>query len=182
MKLPMQPLHIDQNGKPRFVANLLVDALLSYSTAKGMGMNELALVKCSPEERMQFAQLIGYSLSGYGELSYVTDESYNEAEEAAAKLMAQHALPVDMFVTTWDSYTNEVDQKHLVLREVKTSTPEEQEELGKRIHTAVCEESGETPTDWAINGVMMLSKDVLFVKLISTKNANDVSTYTVRLS
>jgi len=29
----------------------------------------------SQEDREQFAQLIGYSLSGFGELSYVSDET-----------------------------------------------------------------------------------------------------------
>jgi len=32
------------------------------------------------EDREQFAQLIGYSLSGFGELDYVSDETYEVAE------------------------------------------------------------------------------------------------------
>jgi len=32
------------------------------------------------------AQLIGYSVSGYGELSYVSDESFNSAHEKAKEL------------------------------------------------------------------------------------------------
>ena len=32
---------------------------------------------------MQLAQLIGYSLSGYSELSYVDDDSYGAAEKMA---------------------------------------------------------------------------------------------------
>jgi hypothetical protein len=42
-------------------------------------MNKLALMKFSDEDREQFAQLIGYSLSGFSELSYVTDKTYKTA-------------------------------------------------------------------------------------------------------
>ena len=43
-------------------------------------MNQLALMDFAPEEREQFAQLIGYSLSGFGELSYVSEEAYSAAD------------------------------------------------------------------------------------------------------
>jgi hypothetical protein len=43
-------------------------------------MNSLARMNFSNEDREQFAQLIGYSLSGFSELSYVSDEIYNAAE------------------------------------------------------------------------------------------------------
>ena len=43
-------------------------------------MNHLARVPgFSDEDRAQFAQLIGYKLCGFAELSYVTDEKYNRA-------------------------------------------------------------------------------------------------------
>jgi hypothetical protein len=42
-------------------------------------MNRLALVPFSDEDRAQFAQLIGYSLNRYSELSYVSDELYARA-------------------------------------------------------------------------------------------------------
>jgi len=70
---PMQPV-IRVQGTLRFKANPLVRFLLD---AGPFDMNQLAAIPCSPEERMQFAQLIGYSLGGYQELSYVTtDEHY----------------------------------------------------------------------------------------------------------
>jgi hypothetical protein len=44
-------------------------------------MNTLATMTFSDDDRRQFAQLIGYSLSGYGELrSYVDDEAYATAQ------------------------------------------------------------------------------------------------------
>lgn len=74
-----QPIDIDNNGVLRFRENKIVTYLLDFSTTKGCGMNELARQDFSDEDRMQFAQLIGYSLSGYGTLSYVTDAAYESA-------------------------------------------------------------------------------------------------------
>lgn len=34
-----------------------------------------------PKYEQQFAQLIGYSVRGYGTLSYVTDENWEEVNE-----------------------------------------------------------------------------------------------------
>lgn len=82
-KLPMQPLVIDAHGTLRFKENPIVRTLLDYATEHGYGLNEMALDDFDAEDRMQLAQLIGYSLSGYGDLSYVTDESYDRASAAA---------------------------------------------------------------------------------------------------
>jgi len=78
MKQPIQPLEMDSHGVLRFKGNDLVRYLLDNG---GIDMNDLATVPCSQEDREQFAQLIGYSLSGFGELSYVSDETYNTAEQ-----------------------------------------------------------------------------------------------------
>lgn len=84
-KMPMQPLHTTEKGTLRFISNRIVRDLYDFSLEKGFGLNEIAIAaadgKYSKEEQMQFAQLIGYSLSGYASLSYVTDESYDEAEK-----------------------------------------------------------------------------------------------------
>jgi len=85
-KLPMQPLVVDSRGALRFKENTIVRKLLDFGTAHGYGLNQMALEDFSAEDRMQFAQLIGYSLSGYGTLSYVTDESYDCAIATAPQL------------------------------------------------------------------------------------------------
>jgi hypothetical protein len=85
-KLPMQPLVVDSRGTLRFKENTLVRKLLDFGTEHGYGLNQMAVEDFTPEDRMQLAQLIGYSLSGYGELSYVTDESYDRAIAAAPQL------------------------------------------------------------------------------------------------
>lgn len=76
MQHPVQPLEKDRQGTLRFKANAIVKFLLD---AGPHGMNVLAMMPFSDEDRCQFAQLIGYSLGGYSELSYVSDEEYDRA-------------------------------------------------------------------------------------------------------
>ena len=63
---PIQPI-----ADGRFVENRIVSAVLEAST---LDLNQIAMMDFTDEERMQFAQLIGYSLSGFGSLSYASDE------------------------------------------------------------------------------------------------------------
>lgn len=83
---PMQPVYLDEAGVVRFRENAIVRTLLDYASARGLSLNELAVMPFSAEDRMQLAQLIGYSVSGYGELSYVTDASFAEAWQRAEDL------------------------------------------------------------------------------------------------
>lgn len=78
MKHPIQPLALDEGGRLRFKENAIVNYLLDNG---GKNMNDLAELPFSVEDRQQFAQLIGYSLGGYGELSYVDTDAYGAAEE-----------------------------------------------------------------------------------------------------
>lgn len=82
---PIQPLETDYHGVVRFKRNAIVESLLE---AGPLDLNDLAELTFSREDREQFAQLIGYSLSGFGDLSYVSDETY----EAAAAMSADPAL------------------------------------------------------------------------------------------
>lgn len=79
-KHPIQPL-VDDDGITRFRANRIVRFLLD---AGPFDMNDLAEKDFADDDRAQFAQLIGYSLSGFSELSYVDDDTY-----AAAAAMAE---------------------------------------------------------------------------------------------
>jgi hypothetical protein len=76
---PIQPLVLDSHEVLRFKENPLVRMLLDHGQRTGLGLNELARLDAEPEDRMQLAQLIGYSLDGYGSLSYVTDDAYKAA-------------------------------------------------------------------------------------------------------
>ena len=75
---PIQPLEKDPNGVLRFKENKIVRFLLDNG---GYDMNQIATMSFSKEDREQFAQLIGYSLCGFGDLSYVSDETYERASE-----------------------------------------------------------------------------------------------------
>lgn len=83
---PTQPLEHDAQGVLRFKANAIVEHLLEHgrSAYPRCDMNTIASMDFSAEDRQQFAQLIGYSLSWYGELdSYVDDTAYSTAAHMA---------------------------------------------------------------------------------------------------
>ncbi len=80
MKHPIQPLGKDEHGVLRFKANAIVRFLLDNGP---YDLNQLAVRQFTDEDREQFAQLIGYSLSGVGELGYVKNETYETAARMA---------------------------------------------------------------------------------------------------
>jgi len=66
---PFQPIYMDDNGTVRFKPNKIVEHL-----AKAR-LNDLSTLGFSDEDWDQFAQLIGYSVSAWGGLSYVSSEN-----------------------------------------------------------------------------------------------------------
>jgi hypothetical protein len=94
MKHPIQPLATDQQGTLRFKKNAIVSFL-----AEGR-LNELATVDFPQEDHEQLAQLIGYSLDGFGSLSYVRNETYETArlmsEGAPARVAEVEALEAEI--------------------------------------------------------------------------------------
>lgn len=86
---PMQPLVVDDAGVVRFRKNAIVNWLLECA-GKGIkgDMNMIAMLPFDAADREQFAQLIGYSVSGYHELSYVSDASATAASSLARKIGA----------------------------------------------------------------------------------------------
>jgi hypothetical protein len=79
----MQPIYIDPDGVARFKPNAIVTFLLDWARERGMGLNELARLHFKDEDWSQFAQLIGYSVAGWSDLSYVSDVAREEANAAA---------------------------------------------------------------------------------------------------
>lgn len=73
LKHPPQPIVKDGNGVLRFKQNAIVRYLLDNG---GIDMNTISALPFSAEDRSQFAQLIGYSVSGYADLDYVTNREY----------------------------------------------------------------------------------------------------------
>lgn len=81
-KHPMQPIELDQHGVMRFKENKIVRHLLDRGV---IDMNQLARLPFSQEDRSQFAQLIGYSVSGWSDLGYADPD-----EIAAADLLVEN--------------------------------------------------------------------------------------------
>lgn len=83
---PMQPIAWDGKGVIRFQENAIVRAVLDFASERGMSLNEIAVMPFRREDREQFAQLIGYSVSGFGDLSYVRPSTLRKADAIAAKV------------------------------------------------------------------------------------------------
>ncbi|MNM66249.1 hypothetical protein D3C81_778280 [compost metagenome] len=85
---PMQPVGVDPHGTHRFLENRIVRDLLDHGP---IDLNTIALRAhaglYSNAEQRQLAQLIGYSVGGYSDLSYVDDDSYFRAAERSEALL-----------------------------------------------------------------------------------------------
>ena len=80
---PMQPLVKDQHGVVRFQANKIIQFLFDSGC---LDLNQLATMEFCRADREQIAQLLGYSVGGFAELSYVRDATYERAVQAQEKL------------------------------------------------------------------------------------------------
>ena len=76
-RMPIQPIDRDINGVVRFKPNRIVEFLLDNGN---YDLNDIARMDFTNEEREQFSQLIGYSLSGFSDLSYVSDDTCEIAD------------------------------------------------------------------------------------------------------
>lgn len=74
MKNPMQPFIEDGRRIIRFKSNKIVEAVFEAAReGNKLDLNDIACQNFTQDDRVQFAQLIGYSLRGFHELSYVPD-------------------------------------------------------------------------------------------------------------
>lgn len=84
---PMQPVDFDgksQLGSPRGVIRFKQNAIVRWLLENGgLDLNDIARQNFSDDDRTQFAQLIGYSVSGFGDLSYVSEAAIAAADERA---------------------------------------------------------------------------------------------------
>lgn len=83
---PMQPIVIATDKVARFQQNKVVRFLLDFASERGCGMNTLATMDFAREDHEQFAMLIGYSVSGAGDLSYFNKKRIREADEQVARI------------------------------------------------------------------------------------------------
>jgi hypothetical protein len=87
-KNPMQPIVIDSKNVVRFKGNEIVRAVYEISKVHGFGLHEIAMRNFTKDDRKQFAQLLGYSVSGYGDLPYVDKVSVECADQQVALLLS----------------------------------------------------------------------------------------------
>lgn len=81
----MQPVVVDSAGVVRFLPNKIIQWL--FDTGK-MNLNEIARNQEFHErDHMQIAQLLGYSVSGYGDLSYASEDSVITADALADAML-----------------------------------------------------------------------------------------------
>lgn len=81
-KHPMQPI-VDVQGIHRFKENKIVSYLLECAPTD---LYELATLPFSKEDREQLAQLIGYSVCGFCDLSYCSEKSKDKAWAKSEKI------------------------------------------------------------------------------------------------
>jgi hypothetical protein len=85
----MQPLLRDEHGRLRFKSNAVVNALLDHGQSTNCGLNELRMRDFPQEDWEQFYQLIGFSVSGYGDVSVISRKTVNRADKRAAAFKAR---------------------------------------------------------------------------------------------
>jgi hypothetical protein len=88
-KNPMQPILKNSDGCIQFKTNEIVHAVYEVSKAHAFGLNEIAMNNFTKDDRKQFAQLLGYSVSGYGDLPYVDKVSVECADQQVALLLSE---------------------------------------------------------------------------------------------
>lgn len=97
LRHPLQPLAPDDHGTVRFKENAIVRYLLD---AGPFDLNVLAGMDFSREDWEQLAQLIGYSLSGFGGLSYVSGDTYAAADAMFRGRMTEERARIVSLETT----------------------------------------------------------------------------------
>lgn len=84
---PMQPVVVDERGTHRFLENSIVRYLLDEGPFDMNSLSRLhAMGTFSRDEYEQFTMLIGYSVSGFGELSSTTNGRYALAASMSEQL------------------------------------------------------------------------------------------------
>ena len=88
---PDQPVVLDEHGVARFQANRVIGKLMSVAVEAGYSLNGLASDRAhgvfTDAECAQLMQLVGYSVSGFGDLSYVNYDDLVRADAAVEELL-----------------------------------------------------------------------------------------------
>lgn len=82
-KNPMQPVILAADGVVRFKENKIVAYLLQFAEDRGVDLNQIVMMDFGDDDYSQLMQLIGYSVSGYGNLSRANRRHVVRADNAA---------------------------------------------------------------------------------------------------
>lgn len=91
VKHPFQPLYLTKEGDDavlRFKENKIIYYL--FKSGK-LDLNEVMTMGFPQEDHEQLAQLLGYSHSGFGDLSFVSNETWYASRNASTKDSALQA-------------------------------------------------------------------------------------------
>lgn len=88
----MQPIYLDDSGSPRFKCNAIIRKL---THDKVINLNKIDFESFPVEDVEQFFQLLGYSTSGYGDISFVRPATIDEADARAEVLLEEKKNHVD---------------------------------------------------------------------------------------
>lgn len=86
-KNPMQPVVLAADGVVRFKENKIITYLLHFAERRGIDLNQIASMDFDRDDYSQLMQLLGYSVSGYGNLSSANRNHVRRADSAAEKLV-----------------------------------------------------------------------------------------------
>lgn len=110
---PMQPVIRYPDGVMRFRSNAIIDWLRNTGR---LNLSEVSLM-CFPDaDRMQLAQLLGYSVVEYGELPYASEESVALADAAAGGHPGTENDQADVIGDQWRAQQARVSEMESVLR------------------------------------------------------------------
>jgi hypothetical protein len=87
-KQPTQPIELDAYGVVRFQPNAILVYLFE---SKRLNLNDISIKRFPVEDMRQVWQQLGYSVSGYGDLSFADPGEVAVADAEAARLVAEAA-------------------------------------------------------------------------------------------
>ncbi|MDD1958982.1 hypothetical protein NP534_02590 [Pseudomonas sp. 39004] len=87
----MQPVVAAADGVIRFKQNQIIRDMLDLCEKHGLGLSEIAARDYEKDDRSQLMQLIGYSVSGYGNLDCSRAKHVMRADEKAESLASEVA-------------------------------------------------------------------------------------------
>ena len=86
---PTQPVVLDEDGRARCKVNAVVRHLYNFTKTRGLNLNDIAELPFTKEDMTQFMQLLGYTVDGLAELSFVETNIVRKLDAEAAKLRSR---------------------------------------------------------------------------------------------